>query len=398
MRLSRNTGAMATYDVLILGAGASGLYCAMHAARRGVSVAVLDHGGKPGRKVRVAGGGKCNFTNLEVEAEHYICANPHFVKSALARHSQWDVISFFADQGITYDEREHGQLFTREGAGKLAGIMVDQCKKSGVDILMNQTIESVSGPGPFVVRTESEIYEADKLVIALGGPSWPQVGATDLGFRLAKQFGLPLVAPRPGLVPLVFPRGLRAMCENLAGNALPATISSGDQSFTDPLLFTHKGISGPAVLQISSYWEKGQPVLIDFLPGQDVAELIEENRQSNRRLKTLLGSHLPKRLIPFLVSDEVAETSVSQLSRKHTDAAANRIHRFRVTPVSTEGYGKAEVTVGGVDTHAVSSKTFEVNEVAGLHIVGETLDVSGHLGGYNLQWAFSSGAACGEYL
>lgn len=384
------------YDVLILGAGASGLYCAMHAARRGKRVAVLDHGQKPGRKIRVSGGGKCNFTNMTVEPHNYLCQNPHFVKSALARHSNWDVISFFSEQGITYEERDHGQLFTNEGAGKLAGVLVDQCKKLGVEILLGRTIESVDGPGPFRVSTGGETLEADALVIALGGPSWPQVGATDLGFRLAQQFSLPIVRPRPGLVPLVFPRNRRDMCEALAGNALPATITFDGQSFTDPLLFTHKGISGPATLQISSYWREGEAILIDFMPGTTMEAFVEEHRSSNLQFRNLLGRFLPKRLVPYLVSGDLADTVVSQLSKERIEAAANRVHRFRIVPASTEGYGKAEVTVGGVDTDVVSSKTFEVKGVSGLYIIGEALDVTGHLGGYNLQWAFSSGAACGE--
>ena len=386
------------FDVIILGAGASGLYCAMHAALNGRKVVVLDHGEKPARKVRVTGGGKCNFTNMTVEPSNYLCANPHFVKSALARHSQWDVISFFADHGISYEEREHGQLFTKEGAGRLAGILVDQCNKLGVKQLLGRTIESVSGPGPFAVNTGGEIVRAEKLVVALGGPSWPQVGATDLGFRLAKQFGLSVISPRPGLVPLVFPTHQRDMCETLSGNAMPATVSTGGMSFTDPMLFTHKGISGPATLQASSYWKKGEQVTIDFLPGESIEDFIEENRSFNGQFKNLLARILPKRLPPLILSANLAEATVSQLTNKQIEVAANRIHRFRFTPASTEGYGKAEVTTGGVDTDVVSSKTFEVKDVAGLHVIGETLDVTGHLGGYNLQWAFSSGAACAEAL
>lgn len=387
-----------SYDVIILGAGASGLYCAMHAARKGLSVAVIDHGQKPARKVRVAGGGKCNFTNMSVEPDNYLCANPHFVKSALARHTQWDVVSFVSEQGITYEERDHGQLFTLEGAGRLAGALVDQCRKLGVDILLGRRIESVEGPNPFQVNTGGETVEGGKMVIALGGPSWPQVGATDLGFRLAGQFGLPMVRPRPGLVPLVFPKKQRDMCETLAGNALDVAIEFDGVRFLDALLFTHKGISGPATLQISSYWREGEPVLIDFLPDQTVGELIEENRSSNIRFKNLLSRLLPKRLVPYLVAGNLLETAVSQMSNKQVEAASNRIHRFRITPASTEGYGKAEVTVGGIDTDHISSKTFEAKPVTGLHVIGESLDVTGHLGGYNLQWAFASAAACAEGL
>ncbi|CCH49150.1 BaiN/RdsA family NAD(P)/FAD-dependent oxidoreductase [Pseudodesulfovibrio piezophilus] len=389
---------MTRFDVLILGGGASGLYCAMHAARHGHSVAILDHSDKPARKVRVAGGGKCNFTNMTVEPHNYICSNPHFVKSALARHSQWDVISFFAEHGISYEEREHGQLFTLEGAGRLAGILVDQCKKLGVQMLLGRTIESVAACSPFIVETPEETLEAKKIVIALGGPSWPQVGASDLGFRLAHQFNLPIIRPRPALVPLVFSRAQRTMCEELAGNALPVTMTTGDMSFSDPLLFTHKGISGPAVLQISSYWSEGQSLLIDFLPQKSVADLVETHRTNNSRFRNLLARELPKRLVPYLVSGDLAETSVSQLSKQQIAMAENRIHRFRITPASTEGYGKAEVTVGGIDTDCFSSKTFEAKDIPGLHVIGEALDVTGHLGGYNLQWAFSSGSACAESL
>jgi predicted Rossmann fold flavoprotein len=388
----------AQYDVIILGAGASGLYCAMHAAGRGLRVAVLDHADKPGRKIRVSGGGKCNFTNLEVSPANYICANPHFVKSALARHTQWDVIGFFADHGVTYAEREHGQLFTLKGAGHLAGILVDRCNKLGVDMLLGRTIESVDGPGPFRVNTGGEIFKTPALVVALGGPSWPQVGATDLGFRLARQFGLDVVRPRPGLVPLVFPRDERALCESLAGNALPATVECNGARFTDPLLFTHKGISGPVVLQASSYWREGDPLFIDFLPGQRVADLVEDNRTSTMHLRTLLAQVLPKRLPPAILSEGLAETEVSQLSKQQIEVASNRVHRFRVTPASTEGYAKAEVTVGGIDTARISSKTFECMDVPGLHVIGEALDVTGHLGGYNLHWAFASAAACAQEL
>ncbi len=385
-----------THDVIILGAGASGLQCAMHAARRGRKVVIIDHSDKPGRKIRVSGGGKCNFTNMTVESHNYLCANPHFVKSALARYSQWDVIGFFANHGITYEEREHGQLFTREGAGRLAGILVDQCKKLGVELMLGSKIDSVDGPGPFRVQIGDDTLVADKLVNALGGPSWPQVGASDFGFRLAKRFNLPVLRPRPGLVPFVFPKRERAMCEDLAGNAMPATLETDGVSFTDPMLFTHRGISGPATLQISSYWREGTSINIDFLPTQSIEGYIEEHRSSNIQFKNLLSRILPKRLPQHILSENLANAIVSQMTNQQIEVAGNRIHRFRVTPASTEGYAKAEVTVGGVDTDVVSSKTFEVKDVPGLHLIGEVLDVTGHLGGYNLQWAFSSGAACGD--
>ncbi|BDQ37633.1 oxidoreductase [Pseudodesulfovibrio nedwellii] len=389
---------MAHNDVLILGAGASGLYCAMTAAKRGLKVMVLDHGAKPARKIRVSGGGKCNFTNLDVTHTDYICRNPHFVKSALARLSPWDVITLLAEDSITYEEREHGQLFTEQGAGKVAGSLMTRCTRAGVNVRMGCEIKNVSGTGPFTVTISDDVVTADKLVIALGGPSWPQVGATDLGFRLAKQFGLQMVSPRPGLVPLIFPKQLQDFCRDMAGNALPATVETGGTRFTDPLLFTHKGISGPATLQASSYWRTGKPVIIDFLPNQPLEDFIEEHRSSNAQFRNLLGHVMPKRLPGLLVSGALGETSVSQLSAKQIEAAANRIHRFTVVPASTEGYAKAEVCVGGIDTDEISSKTMECKNVPGLSIIGEAMDVTGHLGGFNLHWAFASGAACGEHL
>lgn len=389
---------MQQFDAIILGAGASGLYCAMHAARRNLSVAVVDHGPRPGRKVRISGGGKGNFTNIDITPEKYLCSNPHFVKSALARLTPWDVIDLFASHGITYEERDHGQLFTLEGAPRLAGILTEQCGRLGATLLMGREIERVDGPGPYRVKTGGETLEAAKLVIALGGPSWPQAGASDLGFQLARQFGLGIVPPRPGLVGLAFPKKLRPLCRDLSGNALPATVSVGETAFTDPLLFTHTGISGPATLQASSYWREGRPVTIDFLPSQTVAELVEANRSSNILLKNLLARALPKRLPGHILPTDAAETPVSQLSGERIDAVAERVHRFRFTPAGTEGYGRAEVTVGGVDTDGISSKTFEAKSVPGLHIIGETLDVTGQLGGFNLHWAFASGAACGDHL
>lgn len=385
-------------DAIILGAGASGLFCAMRAAERGLRVAVIDHADKPARKVRVSGGGKCNFTNLDVSPANYLCANPHFVKSALARLSPWEVVDFFTGHGVTHEQREHSQLFTLTGAGHLAGILVDRCHKLGVTLLLGRKIEAVDRPGPFRVSTGGEIIKADALVVALGGPSWPQVGATDLGFRLARQFGLEVVRPRPGLVPLTLAPGDRERFAPLAGNALPVTIGCGSVRFTDPLLFTHKGFSGPAVLQISSFWRDGETLTIDFLPHGRVADLIETNRASTMQLGTLLGQALPKRLVPVILAESLAATEISQLSKRQMEDAAGRVHRFRITPAGTEGYAKAEVTVGGVDTAHISSKTFECSTVPGLYIIGETLDVTGHLGGYNLHWAFASAAACAQGL
>ena len=389
---------MQRFDAIILGAGASGLFCALRAARRGLAVALVDHSARPAAKLRISGGGKGNFTNVLLGPENYLCANPHFVKSALARLTPWDVIDFFTSHGVAYEEREQGKLFTLDGAPKLAGALLDQCKRSGVRLFFGQPIGKVEGPGPFCVLAGEAELEADKLIIALGGPSWPKAGGSDLGFRLAQQFGLSLTPTRPGLVGLALPKRLRALCRDLAGNSLPAAVSTGHARFADALLFTHTGISGPAVLQASSHWLPGQPVTVDFLPATPLAELVEASRTSNILFRNLLGRVLPKRLPNHLLDPKAADTPASQLSREQLEAAAEAIHAFTFTPAGTEGYDKAEVTVGGVDTDQISSKTFEAKTVPGLHVIGETLDVTGHLGGFNLHWAFASGAACGESL
>nr|WP_147819725.1 NAD(P)/FAD-dependent oxidoreductase [Salidesulfovibrio onnuriiensis] len=389
---------MQQYDAIILGAGASGLYCALHAARRGRSVAVLDHGPKVARKVRISGGGRCNFTNLECGAGHFLSENPHFCKSALARHTPWDVVAFFAEHGIGYEEKAAGQLFSDQGAGRVAGVLAEQCHRSGVAVLLEREIGSVSGTGPFQVETNGESLEAPKLVLALGGRSWPQVGASDLGYRLARQFGLNVVKPRPGLVPLVLSGKEAERCNRLAGTALPVAVSTNGQTFTDDLLFTHKGISGPAVLQVSSYWQSNDPVLVDLMPGRRVEVLVEENRRSNALFRKVLQSCLPKRILPEFIPKSIGETPVSQLSNKQLQQAADALHRWEVIPSGTEGWKKAEVSCGGVDTAELSSKTLEVNKVPGLHVIGELLDVTGHLGGHNLQWAWASAHAVGVLL
>lgn len=390
--------AMQTCDAIILGAGASGLFCALTAARRGLAVALVDNSPRPARKLRISGGGKGNFTNLSVEPGNYLCANPHFVKSALARLTPWDVIDFFTAHGVTYEERDHGRLFTMEGAPRLAGILAEQCGRLGAAFHLGRPIEAVEGPGPFRVRAGGVALESARLVIALGGPSWPQAGGTDLAYSLARRFGLAVTPTRPGLVGLALPKKRLAMCRDLAGNSLPATVSCGNARFTDALLFTHTGLSGPAVLQISSRWREGRPVVIDFLPSAPLAELVEANRSSNILFRNLLGRVLPKRLPGHLLPEGVLQTPVSQLSAEQIAEAAEAVHGFAVTPSGTEGPARAEVTVGGVDTDGISSKTFEAKDVPGLHVIGEALDVTGDLGGYNLHWAFASGAACGENL
>lgn len=387
-----------TYDVIILGAGASGLYCAMHAAARGRKVLVLDHSAKAGRKIRVAGGGKCNFTNMDLSAANYISSNPHFVKSAIARHNQWDFISFVAEAGIAYEEREDGQLFTIDGAGQISGLLVSKCHRAGVEILLNRKIESIAGEGPFEVVSGNQGFSSESLVVALGSPAWPQVGASSFGYKVAEQFGITVVPARPALVPFSIGGRDGRFCKELSGNALPVTIECEGKVFAGDMLFTHKGISGPAVLQISNYWRRGSALTIDLLPGKNISDLLEENRTENVALRNFLGRFFTRKMVGLLLEGQDEDTAVSQLTKVRRLELAEIIHSWTVRPQGTEGFSKAEVASGGVDTNEISSKTMESKKVPGLYFIGEVLDVTGWLGGYNLQWAWSSGYAAAQFV
>lgn len=359
---------------------------------------VLDHSGKAGRKIRVAGGGMCNFTNMDVAADNYISANPHFVKSALARHNQWDFISFVAEAGIEYEEREDGQLFTLEGAGMIAGLLVSKCHRAGVETLMNREIEEVSGEGPFVVKSGGRSFEAESLVVALGSPAYPQVGATPFGYKIAEQYGLKTISARPSLVPFTIGGRDGKFCLELSGNALPVSIECEGRTFRSDMLFTHKGISGPAVLQISNYWRRGSSLTINLLPDHDISELLEDHRTENVALHNFLARYFSRKMVGLLLDDQDPDTAISQLTKERRLALAERIHSWMIRPQGTEGFAKAEVAAGGIDTAEISSKTMEAKKVRGLYFIGEVLDVTGWLGGYNLQWAWSSGYAASQFV
>ena len=390
--------AMNTHDVIILGGGASGLYCAIHAGRTGLRVAVVDHKKKPAAKVRISGGGRCNFTNTAASATHYISANPHFVKSALARHTPWDVVAFFAEHGLEYEEKAAGQLFCVQGAPRLAGTLLEQAHRAGAELRFDTRIMSVDRADGFTVNTRDGALTAPRLVLALGGPSWPETGATDLGFTLAKQFGLEIVPPLPGLVGLVLKGKESDFCNGLAGTALPVAVQCGPVRFTDDMLFTHRGVSGPAMLQISSYWRKGEALTVDLMPSESVISLLSSNRTRNVAIIKILAERLPSRLVAALLPPALATTPASQVSAKQAEELAGLIHHWTVHPTTTEGYAKAEVTLGGIDTAGVSSKTMEAREVPGLYAIGECLDVTGQLGGFNLHWAWASGYCCAEAM
>lgn len=380
-------------DVVILGAGASGLCCAAACAARGRRVAVLEHGPKAARKVLASGGGRCNVTNLAVAPTDYRCANPHFVKSALARLTPWDLLERLGDAGIATAEEDNGKVFCRDGASAMARFLLDGATRAGARIVLGARIAGARKDGAhFVVDTSAGPFTAASLVLALGGRSWPGLGATDLGYALARSFGLPVTPLRPGLVPLLAGPDLAPLCRELAGVSLPVGLH-GPCALTGDLLFTHKGLSGPVTLDASLFWREGDSLTIDFLPGVDVeAALAQAGRQE---VKNALAGLMPKRLAAALCGQLGALGPAAALSPKARQALAAHLAAFPFPPARTEGYAKAEVTLGGVDTKAVSSKTMEASTVPGLYVIGELLDVTGRLGGFNLHWAFASAEAAG---
>lgn len=389
-------------DVIIIGAGASGLFCAMEAARRGRQVIVLDHGESPGRKILASGGGRCNFTNYEVDAGHFLGANPHFCKSALSRYNQWNFLELVKGYKIRFHEREHGQLFCDQSASEILAMLLDQCHKTGVRILTSQSITDVerSGAGEFVVSANQVRYAAASLVIASGGLSMSNLGASDLGYQLAKKFGHSIVATRPGLVPLTLSASDKELLTPLSGIAIKATVTCREVSFTENLLFTHRGLSGPVILQISNYWHPGDEITIDLLPGIDLLEELKEAKTSRpqRQLKSLLLKKLPSRLVLALCSEQLLARPLQIIAQEDLVPVCRQLQQWTLRPAGCAGYKSAEVTVGGVSTAEVSSKTLESRKVPGLYFVGEVLDVTGWLGGYNLQWAWSSGWCAGQYV
>lgn len=399
------------HHAIILGAGASGLSCALKAGKKGRRVLLLDHAQHPGAKIRAAGGGRCNCTNLAAGASTYLCSNPHFVKSALARFTPWDVQHLFSELRIPLVEEDAGRVFTalgKKGGRRVAEALHEEVLRRNVTCLMDVSVEDVAfESGRFLVRLPGETFQAEALVLALGGRSWPSLGASDLGHRLAKQFGLPLTPCKPGLTPLEASGktdvrgGDRAFCASLAGVALPVTIRQPQTSPAAPeisadLLFTHRGISGPAVLDASLFWHKGQSLHIDFLPGADVTSLLAATPRLE--LKNALARHMPQRLAQALCERHGLGGNCAGLSKKQLRALEGILHAWTFTPARAAGWDKAEVTLGGVDTRAVSSKTMQANDVPGLYLTGELLDVTGRLGGYNLQWAWSSGWVAGAEL
>ncbi|MBU1215314.1 MAG: NAD(P)/FAD-dependent oxidoreductase [Gammaproteobacteria bacterium] len=382
-------------DVLIIGAGAAGMMCALTAAQRGRSVVLIDHWNKLAEKIRISGGGRCNFTNLNVKPDNYLSNNPHFCRSALARYTPQHFIALLEKHGITYHEKTLGQLFCDDGSEAIIAMLKAECDAAWVRWSMQCSVEHISHEDGFSVRTSRGDYQAASLVVATGGLSIPKIGATPFGYKVAEQFNIPMTKLKPGLVPLNFHPEEWSAYADLSGVSLEAVVSFGKQSFRENLLFTHRGLSGPAILQISSYWEHGQPLIIDLLPDHDLHAIFIEQHASKMLLGNFLTQYLPKRLAEIFATNWSDNIPVNQHSPKQLAALADKIRGWQVTPTGTVGYSKAEVTCGGVDTRALSSKTMQCNEVAGLYFIGEVVDVTGQLGGYNFQWAWASGHAAG---
>nr|WP_026470957.1 NAD(P)/FAD-dependent oxidoreductase [Alkanindiges illinoisensis] len=393
-------------DVIIIGAGASGLMCAAIAAKRGRRVLVLERANKVGKKILMSGGGRCNFTNLYVEPENYLSHNPHFVISALSRYTQWDFLGLVGDYKIPYEERKHGQLFCLNSAKDILNMLLAECEKTGkVTIQTSTEIDNVqtSNHGQFILSTNLGSYQCESLVVASGGLSIPTLGGSGFGYELAKQFGHHVYPTRAGLVPFTFSNQFKAVTERLSGNALDVTLSNQDAEFTEALLFTHRGLSGPSSLQLSNYWQVGSPISINFFPALNLGQWLIDKKQAQPKslLRTVLSELMAKSIVlelQQLVWPQHSDMALGQLPDAVLQQIAGQLQQFEQKPSGTEGYRTAEVTLGGVDTTELSSKTMESKKQKGLYFIGEVMDVTGHLGGFNFQWAWASGVAAGQVV
>jgi len=391
------------FDAVIIGAGAAGLFCAAQAGQAGLRVLLLDNGKKPGRKILMSGGGRCNFTNLYVEPAAYLSANPHFCKSALARYTQWDFIDLVGKYGIAWHEKTLGQLFCDDSAQQIVDMLVAECEKGNVTMRLRSEVLSIERDEQgYLLTLNGDSARTPKLVIASGGLSMPGLGASPFGYKVAEQFGLKVLPTRAGLVPFTLHKPLLEALQVLSGVSVPSVVSAQDGTvFRENVLFTHRGLSGPAILQISSYWQPGEKVTINLLPDCELNAFIDEQRNAhpNQSLKNTLAMQLPKRLIEILQQmGQIPDCTLKQLNARQKEALVELLTAWQVQPNGTEGYRTAEVTLGGVDTHALSSRTMEARDVPGLYFIGEVVDVTGWLGGYNFQWAWASAWACAQAL
>ena len=389
-----------TFDAVIIGAGAAGMMCGATAGQRGRKVLLLERSPRVGQKILISGGGRCNFTNFQVEPKNFLSDNPHFCKSALSRFTPLDFIKLIEKHGIAYHEKAPGQLFCDDRAHRIVDLLKAECKAGGVIIKTSCSVKRIEKKDAFVVHTDSATYTAPALVVATGGLSYPGAGATGFGYEIAGQFGLAVIACTPALVPLSYQPADARRYGSLSGISIIAAVATGSTTFTDAILFTHKGLSGPAILQLSSYWTPGQPITLDLLPRLRLKEAIMKwkSERPKAALKTLLREHLPERLAHLFLDLHGQNRPVHQLTERDAAALARMFHQWQIQPGGTEGYGKAEVTRGGIDTRDLSSKTFESRNVPGLYFIGEVLDVTGWLGGFNFQWAWASGHCAGLFV
>ena len=389
-------------DVIVIGAGAAGLMCAIEAGRRGRRVLIIDHANKVGKKILMSGGGRCNFTNLDVEAHHYLSANPHFCKSALSRYTPYDFIDLVKQHGIPFHEKTHGQLFCDNKASDIVAMLLSCCEQAKVKFCLKTTVHRVIAHASRfdVYLDDEECVSSESLVIATGGLSIPTMGASPLGYQLAAQFGIHVLPTRAGLVPFTLQPEEKARLSVLSGVSIPCEIQCNGQSFALDMLFTHRGLSGPAMLQISSYWQPGDTLSIDMDATNEWADDLQLRKQQepHLRLKHCFASALPKRVVHTFFTADLLECELQQLSYKRLQEITATIKQWHIKPNGTEGYRTAEVTLGGVDTDFLSSQTMEVKSVPGLYFIGEVLDVTGWLGGYNFQWAWSSGWVAGQVV
>ena len=392
---------MQQWDVIVIGAGAAGLFCAIEAAKRGRKTLVLDNGKRIGRKILMSGGGRCNFTNMYTSPANFLSQNKHFCKSALSRYTQWDFLALVQQYQIPYHEKTLGQLFCDNSAKDIVDMLQQECDKAGVQIALQQEIQNiVFSDGQYLLQGNGGSRSCQSLVVASGGLSLPNLGATAFGFQLAEQFGLNVLPVRAGLVPLTWQPDDKALYEEISGVSLPVTAEANDVVFPEDMLFTHRGLSGPAILQISSFWLPGDAVTVNLSPQQNVLDFLSEAQKKHpeQELKTALSRLLPKRLVEKLLEQNLLTNQpLKALNPKSSQRIADLLHQFVFKPNGTEGYRTAEVTLGGVDTNELSSKTMEAKNQPGLYFIGEVVDVTGWLGGYNFQWAWSSGWVAGQY-
>lgn len=390
---------MQSYDVVVIGAGAAGMMCAIEAGKRGRSVLVLDHAAKPGEKIRISGGGRCNFTNIHTSPKNFLSGNPHFCISALSRYTQRDFIALVERHGIAYHEKTLGQLFCDGSALQIIGMLVAEMRDRSAELALSTEARDVTKTAEgFELSLSSGTIACQSLVVACGGKSIPKMGASGFGYELATQFGLAVMETRPALVPLTFDARTLERLAPLAGNAVDAEVACGKTRFSEAMLFTHRGLSGPAILQISSYWREGDEIRIAMLPGVDVAELLRAARRVNGRqaVQTVLANHLPKRLAQAVAERTGIDGNLADLTDLRMRTVEAAVNDWRIKPAGSEGYRTAEVTLGGVDTNGLDQKTMQAKSVPGLFFIGEVVDVTGWLGGYNFQWAWSSGWVAGQ--